>query len=341
MINKFYIDKTEFFTSTERASKFTIKSHPIDYEVVFEPFKNSFYENEIVLIDKNIQKLYNIQHSRLICIDAIEANKSIETVLSICERLLNYEFDKGSVLIVIGGGIMQDLGAYTAKTFKRGIKWVFYPTTLLSQCDSCIGGKTALNFKSYKNQLGLFSAPDKVIIDTRFLRTLSQRDINSGYGEIVKLFLIGGDFYTNNIKNFDIETCIFYALSIKKAIIEYDEFELHERKSLNYGHSFGHAIEALSNYSIPHGEAVMIGIEIINRLFTGSDQISDFIREYINVDIFKDIDLKKLVNNLKTDKKVKNGIMSFVAVERPGITTFIDISLDDSLTKKVYEIFIN
>jgi 3-dehydroquinate synthase len=267
MKNNFKIGNTELFALPDNVSKFTVSSHPKSYDVIFEPFVNSFTENQVVLVDKNIQQLYKINHSKLISIEATEENKCIKTVLDVCERLLQYKFDKGNTLVVIGGGIIQDIGAYTAKTFKRGIKWVYYPTTLLSQCDSCIGGKTALNFKSYKNQLALFSSPDRVIIDTHFLGTLSKRDVNSGFGEIVKFFLIGGDYYVNNIDSFDIKTCIFHGLTIKKSIVEHDEFETWERKSLNYGHSFGHVIESLTNYSISHGEAVLLGIEIINKLF--------------------------------------------------------------------------
>ena len=200
--------------------------------------------------------------------DAMEINKGIDKVLRVCEDLLVYGFDKGHTLIVIGGGIVQDIGAFTAKVYKRGINWVFVPTTLLSQCDSCIGGKTALNHLNYKNQLALFSAPNKVIIDTEFLNTLQPQDITSGYGEIVKLFLTGGSWYVDQFDEFTREEAIFHALSIKKAVVECDEFEDNERKSLNYGHSFGHVIESMTDYAIPHGTAVMLGIDIINKIYS-------------------------------------------------------------------------
>ena len=150
MINKFTIQGKEFEVDTELQNKVVIKSFPADYNITFSKFDNNFTEKNVVLVDKNVRSLYNIQHSKLIEIEAIEENKSIETVLSVCERLLEYKFDKGYTLIVIGGGILQDIGAFTAKMYKRGINWQFVPTTLLSQCDSCIGGKTALNFKTYK-----------------------------------------------------------------------------------------------------------------------------------------------------------------------------------------------
>jgi 3-dehydroquinate synthase len=338
---KFKIHNTELYAELLISNNLIIKSHPRDYNVIFDTFNNMFKSNEILLIDEQVQKIYNIQHSKMIIIKAEENNKSIETVLNICEKLMEFNFDQGNTLIVIGGGIIQDVGAYTAKTFKRGIKWVFYPTTLLSQCDSCIGGKTALNFKNYKNQLALFSAPDKVIIDVNFLDTLPERDIISGHGEIVKLFLIGGKYYIDNIHNFSLSDKIYHALSIKKAVVEYDEFENLERKSLNYGHSFGHVIESLSNYSISHGEAVLLGLELINRLFTKSEIITNIVNKFTNLEKLTNINVSKLITGLKTDKKVKDNIIKFVVVTQPGETIFMDISINNSLECSVNEVFTN
>ena len=341
MINTFKIDNIDFQTSTDIKNELIIKSHPKNYKAIFSKFKNNFNSKEIVLVDKNVQQLYNINHDKMIIIEATEQNKSIETVLNVCEQLTKFSFDKGFTLIVIGGGIIQDIGAFTSKIYKRGINWVFYPTTLLSQCDSCIGGKTALNFKSYKNQLALFSAPQQVIIDTNFLKTLSKEDIISGYGEIVKLFLIGGEHYINNIDNFDYNAAIYHALNIKKAVVDYDEFENNERKSLNYGHSFGHVIEPLTNYKIPHGEAVLLGIEIINQIFDKNPTITNLINKYTNVDKIKHLDASKIISDLKSDKKVKNGIISFVVVPYPGKTIFVDTNIDNLLKEKVNEIFVD
>ena len=341
MINTFTIQGTELYADTAVQSTITVKSHPQAYNVSFRGFSNTFKDNEVVLVDKNVQQLYNIQHSKIIVIEAIEENKCIETVLDVCEKLMDFGFDKGCTLVVIGGGIVQDIGAYTAKTFRRGVNWIFYPTTLLSQCDSCIGGKTALNFKKYKNQLALFSAPKEVVIDTNFLQTLSDKDIVSGHGEIVKLFLTGGQYYIDNLNNFTMLEKIYHSLMIKKAVIECDEFEKLERKSLNYGHSFGHVVETLTDYEIPHGEAVMLGIEIINKLFTQSPAISNIINHYTSLDRIKDIDVARLVAGLRTDKKVANGFISFVVVPEPGTTIFVDNTVDSSLEALVNEVFAN
>lgn len=338
-MNKFKISETQLQSNLEVSSEITISSFPKPYKVEFKKFVNKFNSNQVVLVDSKIKHLYGVYHDKLIEIEAKEENKNIESVLKVCEKLLEFGFDKGWTLIVIGGGIIQDIGAYTAKTYKRGIKWVYYPTTLLSQCDSCIGGKTALNFKRYKNQLALFSAPEEVYIDIGFLNTLSDKDMLSGHGEIVKLFLIGGEYYIENIDNFSIYDKIFHSLSIKKAVVECDEFENNERKALNYGHSFGHVVESLTDYKIPHGEAVLLGIEIINRLFTKSSNISNLIEKYTSLDTIKNIDINKLVEGLKTDKKVGIGKITFVNVLNPGNTEFLGVQIDQNLTNRVHEIF--
>lgn len=319
-----------------------INSHPKSYEVRFDKLSNNFNDNDLILIDANVKKLYNITHDNMIVIEATEENKSINTVLMICDKMINNGFNKGNRLIVIGGGILQDIGAFVSKIFKRGIPWTFYPTTLLSQCDSCIGGKTALNYNSYKNQLALFSAPDDVIIDTNFLNTLSDSEILSGYGEITKLFLIGGDYYTRLLtSDLDLKELIYHALSIKRSIIQMDEFENMERKSLNYGHSFGHAIESITNYNIPHGEAVLLGIEVINKLFNDNPVISDIVYKFTSLNKLKGIDVEGLILNLKNDKKVLNDVITLIRVTEPGRTIFTEINLDENLKKKLYEIFAN
>lgn len=340
-MNKFKIAGTELQAVSVVTDELLIQSFPKPYKVSFRGFGNSFSEDQVLLVDANVQQLYNISHSKMIVVNATEENKNIETVLDICEKLMDFDFDKGCTLVVIGGGIIQDLGAYTAKTYRRGVKWIFYPTTLLSQCDSCIGGKTALNFKKYKNQLALFSAPSEVVIDTNFLSTLTPQDITSGCGEIVKLFLIGGDYYLNNFSSFTMKEQIFHALAIKQAVVEYDEFENKERKALNYGHSFGHVIETLTNYKIPHGEAVMLGIEIINQLFTKSPAITKLIGNYTSLSTIKDINIVQLIRGLSTDKKVEHGVISFVVVPSPGETIFTQVTIDQITEETLYEVFAN
>ena len=155
------------------------------------------------------------------------------------------------------------------------------------------------------------------------------------------MFLIGGEYYVENLNAFSLRQAIFHSLVIKKAVIEADEFENLERKSLNYGHSFGHAIEAATNYAIPHGEAVLLGIEIINKLFSDSDEISRLVGELTDLKKIKNLDSSKLIASLKTDKKISNGQISFVVVDSPGNTTFVDSKIDEDLEREVHDILAN
>ena len=281
-------------------------------------------KHPLILIDKNVKNicLNNIDFGnvRIYEVDAIEDNKNINKVLDICNWLLEQNANRGSHLFVIGGGILQDLGAFSGYMFKRGIPWTFIPTTLLAQADSCLGGKTAVNHGDSKNVLGLFSAPRRVFIDTNFLDTLRFSDYLSGAGEIFRLLTTGGgqclSLLENTLDSFllknksAIETLISASLQVKKAIVEKDEFELNLRRSMNYGHSIGHALEAISNYYIPHGQAVSLGIlvenqisatreflfetdcENINRL--GRRLISPYIHDYVN---------RLSLDNLMLDRK--------------------------------------
>ncbi len=339
MKHHFQIQNERFEIDTELSPNFSVKSFPLSYDVVFQSKPLSFTEKNVVLIDSAVKKLYGINHSKLIEIESLEENKSIETCLEICKKLIDFKFTKSDTLIVIGGGIAQDIGAFTAKIFKRGIVWEFYPTTLLSMCDSCIGGKTALNFKEYKNQLALFSAPGRVVIDVNFLKTLKNEDITSGYGEIVKLFAIGGPFFLSNLGNWSMEKAIRYSLEIKKLVIEKDEFESNLRKSLNYGHSFGHVIEPMTRYAIPHGEAVLLGMDIINKLFTNNKEIEKAIQKYTALSKIKHLDLNKIVENLKSDKKVQGNSIDLIVVKVPGETSIIPTEIDNALKAKLNAFF--
>jgi len=336
----FKIDNVSFIKENS-SDVFDIKSHPLNYNICFQDFKQDWDSEDCILIDSNIKKLYDIKHNNIFELEANENNKSIETCLNLCDFLLSHNFNKKNVLHVIGGGITQDIGAFTSKIYKRGINWVYYPTTLLSQCDSCIGGKTALNFNSYKNQLALFSAPSKVIIDTSFLKSLKQIDYSSGMGEIVKLFITGGESLLQDYNSLSLEEKIKESLMVKKAVIEYDEFEMNIRKSLNYGHTFGHAIESLSKYAVPHGLAVILGIYIISKLFPTDKSITEFIERNFDISYLNTIDHSGLLNLLKTDKKALGNQICFVHSPKVGETNFIYEKLDVNLEKRIYEVFTN
>ena len=355
--------------------KIQIKSFPFLYDVQFIDkidSLNNFVSNKFdkskqkryVFWDKNVFDIYgarlNYFVDRMALFNAVEDNKNIDSVLNLVDKLQDINFTKKETLISVGGGITQDISAFTRAIFKRGIDWLFVPSTLLSMSDSCIGAKTALNHKKVKNQLALFSAPKEVIICKEFLESLSRGDILSGYGEILKLVIIGGnsavcefegkvkkDIYEMSKINFLIKL----ALIIKKAVIEEDEFEVDIRRSLNYGHTIGHAIEPLANYKIPHGIAVSIGMIIENEITSsiGSlprdllERYNRLIADFIPMQcwkIIKDIDILKMLENLRLDKKTLNNTINFAVPIEENEFGICPIDKSD-LTEKVLKNNVN
>ena len=231
------------------------------------------------IIDARVAELYAKELARVLsgpsvlCIEASEASKSLDKFPGYVEHLVSNHVRRGDTLIGIGGGIIQDITCFLGATVLRGLSWHFYPTTLLAQADSCIGSKSSINVGKVKNVLGTFTPPERIVISTRVLDTLDERDIRSGIGEMLKVHAIEGaesfgriaaDY--NNILT-DRTMMVHYihrSLQIKKAIVEQDEFDRGLRNIMNYGHSFGHAIESATEFSIPHGIAVTIGMDMAN-----------------------------------------------------------------------------
>jgi len=257
-----------------------------DYEVLMEK-DFSFLEALLqkpdteYVIDRKVYFLYpnlfdKIPENRLMLIEAKEENKVIDTALAICEKMTAIPAMRNAQLVSVGGGIIQDITGFAANILYRGIAWTFVPTTLLAACDSCIGGKTSLNYKHYKNLLGTFYPPDRIHICPAFFRTLTERDFESGMGEVIKFNIIEGPEGISRIEKgiADLikrdETALLgvveSSLAFKKPFIEEDEFDRRERVKLNFAHTFGHAIETVTDYRIPHGTAVAIGMIMANHV---------------------------------------------------------------------------
>jgi 3-dehydroquinate synthase len=226
-------------------------------------------------------------------------------------------------------------------------------------CDSCIGGKTGINYEGVKNQLALFSAPARVIINTEFLKTLPEREILSGLGEIIKLAITGGknmvDIFNQEVKrgkvkNFDsFNRLIKMSLAVKKSVVERDEFELNIRKSLNYGHTIGHALESLSHYAIPHGQAVATGTLIVNELAVNRKLLTTAANKKLHSvlisllspeikSIIKKLSLNDLAQLLKKDKKSLSGKAIFILIKNPGDTIFFPVTIDKGLILEIKNI---
>lgn len=261
-----------------------IQSHKGPYSVAFEEdllddCQRLFVGQPHFLVDANVARLYGdrlgsmLEHPDTLIIEAAEENKSIERVIRVIERLVANKVRRDHILIGIGGGIIQDITCFIASTLMRGVTWKFVPTTLLAQADSCIGSKSSINLGATKNILGTFNPPKEVFICTAFLDTLDIKDVRSGIGEILKIHAIEGAAVFDRIASDydalleDRALLLAYvrdSLLMKQRFIEADEFDKGIRTVLNYGHSFGHAIESATDFGVPHGIGVTIGMDIAN-----------------------------------------------------------------------------
>src|SRR3990167_3022561 len=248
-------------------------------EISFDHFDNETLMTSHFIIDKEVASLYSKQlekilnASSVLLIEATENNKSLEQFPAYIEHLVKNKIRRNHLLIAIGGGIIQDITCFLAAALLRGVDWWFYPTTLLAQADSCIGSKSSVNCSGAKNILGTFTPPKHVFIFTEFLDTLNPIEVRSGIGEMLKVHAIDNASSFDCIaKDYDSlltdqKILLHYlrrSLKIKKMIIEQDEFDQNIRNIMNYGHTFGHAIESATEYKIPHGVAVTIGMDMAN-----------------------------------------------------------------------------
>ena len=232
-----------------------------------------------VIIDERVAALHTDRLAPLLAgpsvlrLEATETNKSLEKFPAYVDHLVGKGIRRDHLLVAIGGGIIQDTTCFLAATMLRGVDWAFCPTTLLAQADSCIGSKSSINSASAKNILGTFTPPRTIYLDVAFQDTLDPRDVRSGVGEILKVHAIDGpDSFAALAADYDrlfsepglMLRYVRRALEIKKAYIEDDEFDRGPRNIFNYGHTFGHAIEAATDFAIPHGIAVTIGMDMAN-----------------------------------------------------------------------------
>ena len=288
-----------------------------------------------------------------------EKNKNIQSVIKILDILQKNNFNRSDCLITVGGGIIGDTGGFAASLFKRGLKFINIPTTLLAQVDSSVGGKTGINTKYGKNLIGSFYQPNLVLADTIFLKTLPKREIICGYAEILKHSLISNEkfflYLDRNVKSIlklkspFIEKAIFESCKIKKRIVQKDETEKNLRKILNYGHTFAHAYEASMTYSkkLNHGEAVILGIysslkfSLENNLINPSD--FNFILEHLkkaklsyNIKkFFSKSDTNTIVSYMRNDKKNNSDKINLVLLRRIG-----SIELKKKFSQRKIQFFI-
>ncbi len=293
------------------------------------------------------------QH-RTLCVKADEESKSLSGVESLVDWLIDNRAVKSSSIIAIGGGCIQDLVSFTSHLYYRGIDWRFVPTTVLSQADSCIGAKSGINVLPFKNQLGALHSPRSIHITPEFLTTLPDLEIGSGYGEIVKLSVTSSKHFfseleaaltSGGLRNPYLGELTRASLAAKQEIIEQDEAENDLRRVLNYGHSFGHALEAAARHQIPHGLGVLWGIDLINWLGVRwgltdpqiASRISSLTRDHFEYVLPIKPTPEELLEQLARDKKVANGLMHFAILEKEGALTIYPRAIDVGLRADVAE----
>lgn len=291
----------------------------------------------LIVIDEKIFDLYkdsllkNIDRSSVYLFNAVESKKNIHSALAICKKMAEISFKRGEELLSIGGGIVQDVTGFAANIYNRGVKWTFIPTTLLAQCDSCIGAKTSLNYLKFKNLLGTFYAPDGIYIYLDFVKTLKKDDYLSGLGEVAKFNIMSAkdgirllEKNMDKLLDRDIRTLKFFterSLKFKKTFIEKDEYDFGIRNLLNFAHTFGHAFEKVSNYAISHGQAVTLGLMTANNISVSrhilnekkADQIKKLAVRFLSVKLKKMwFEAEQIVNAVKKDKKRSTGYLPAV-----------------------------
>lgn len=268
----------------------------------------------LLITDEKVHHLYG-QYFQSIedyyLVQSGEANKNIDEALKIVKFMLERNYQKDDMIIALGGGVIGDLAGFVASIFKRGIKYINIPTTIIAQVDSSIGGKVGVNFEGYKNQIGQTYHPEMVIVDPSVLNTLSEKEILSGFGEIVKY----GALYDRQIctdimkEKFDITRGIRRCIEFKVKVTEMDEFDSNKRKILNFGHTIGHAIEA--KYKLPHGVAVGYGMY----LESGNEEIRKTL-EAVGYNF--NVEFKGLYPFIAKDKKIKGNKITLVDVKELG-----------------------
>lgn len=273
--------------------------------------EKNYKEGDLVIYDLNIPfQLGNVIKYGIV---SSEKEKEFTELFKIIKFMSDNNFKKNNKIFAFGGGVVQDICGFISSIYHRGLDWIFIPSTLISQGDSCIGGKTSINFNKYKNQLGNIYPPKEICIDINLLKTLPQEHINSGLGEMLHYFIFSSKkdflFFNENMENKNYLSLIQKSLEIKKSVIEVDEKENGIRKLFNYGHTFGHAIESLSDYQIPHGVAVAMGMDLSNyisfRVGLLSKDVYLEIKKTINkiTNKYNCDDVEKFYEIIKSDKK--------------------------------------
>jgi 3-dehydroquinate synthase len=285
---------------------------------------------------------------------ATEGEKTLAGVERTLLALQASGASKRTVVVGIGGGIVQDVTTLAAHLWYRGVDFVFVPTTLLAMADSCIGAKTAVNLGAFKNQIGTFHSPSRVLVCPRFVDTLSEEDVRSGYGEIVKLaiidsaarfFTVRQDVESTGFRGAHLGRNVRASLETKRRIIEIDEYERDLRRILNYGHTFGHALESITGHAVPHGMAVAWGVDVANFVAMRRNLLDEAtygdIHRFLHAAFSRPLpaayDAPGVLAAMRRDKKAIAGTVSLILPHGLGDVRIVPTAIDAQLESHIAE----
>ena len=315
------------------------------YLSIAEKINSDKFSSIFVLVDENTEKFClelfikksGIKSFNKIIISSGEENKNIDTCISIWDQLNSFKADRKSLLINLGGGVLTDIGGFAASTYLRGIEFINIPTTLLGMVDAAHGGKTGIDFKQLKNQIGVFNEPLEVLLDDEYLKTLSKEEFINGYAEVVKHSLLTDkpDLTFNSLVKLDLFKDSDYIInsysSVKNEIVESDKYESSIRKILNLGHTIGHAVESYSHISdklvdLKHGQAIVIGI--ITELYISHKKfnfplkdvvtVKEHLKNYFSLIQLEEDDILNIYDLMVYDKKNEGSKINFVLLKEIG-----------------------
>ena len=290
-------------------------------------------KNAVFITDSTVFAAHRkkFKHYKVIVLKPGEVYKTQETVNSIIQQLINFEADRKTILIGVGGGVVTDITGFVASTYMRGIKFGFVPTTLLALVDASIGGKNGIDIGVYKNIVGVTTQPSFILHDLFFLNTLPETEWQSGFAEIIKhacikdaaMFKELQQNFLKYYKNKKTEACLLIQrnVKIKLKVVQQDEFERGERKLLNFGHTLGHALE--NQYKLSHGQAISIGMTYashISQQLLGFKQTEAVVKtlEQYGLPTYFQFDKQKVFDVLKMDKKRERKEMNYILLEKIG-----------------------
>ena len=315
------------------------------YLSIAEKINSGKFSSIFILVDENTEKFClelfikksGIKSFNKIIISSGEENKNIDTCISIWGQLNSFKADRKSLLINLGGGVLTDIGGFAASTYLRGIEFINIPTTLLGMVDAAHGGKTGIDFKQLKNQIGVFNEPLEVLLDDEYLKTLSKEEFINGYAEVVKHSLLTDkpDLTFNSLIKLDLFKDSDYIIdsysSVKNEIVESDKYESSIRKILNLGHTIGHAVESYSYISdkvvdLKHGQAIVIGI--ITELYISHKKfnfplkdvvtVKEHLKNYFSSILLEEDDIMNIYELMVYDKKNEGSKINFVLLKEIG-----------------------